>query len=307
MQIKSVLDVKDDTPLPKSAATSEVVFNRSILILTPERALKFTASTMERHYLWLTALSFLAESGRGPPAIPRVPGQQDPPTSSYQSRRPSEPASSQQSQRPSTQREASKKAIMPGQTRPRLAPISVSASYAESFQSGSVATPSTLPNSPSAAPPNIRRLTAPHQRHNRKRSSTNPQPPTLSSGALSFSSTAITPTFMSAAREAVSLKASSSRQPTASSRSSRRTSVASPDQPNFFEAVGTVRMEAFVDPHLQDGVLYIPAPAPGIAGSRRVGKRRNDSTYSATTNGSDDRRRGGYVFDEHGNDPFRGF
>ena len=36
------------------------VFNRSILILTPSRALKFTATSRERHYLWLTALSYLA-------------------------------------------------------------------------------------------------------------------------------------------------------------------------------------------------------------------------------------------------------
>lgn len=37
-------------------------FNRSILILTPQRALKFTATTQERHYIWLTALSFLSHS-----------------------------------------------------------------------------------------------------------------------------------------------------------------------------------------------------------------------------------------------------
>ncbi|KAI9696855.1 MAG: hypothetical protein M1820_008009 [Bogoriella megaspora] len=55
--IQSVLDVKDDTPFPKHATT---IFNRSILILTPARALKFTALSSERHYLWLTALSFLS-------------------------------------------------------------------------------------------------------------------------------------------------------------------------------------------------------------------------------------------------------
>ena len=55
--IQSVLDVKDDTPQPKNAGS---IFNRSILILTPARALKFTAFSGERHYLWLTALSFLS-------------------------------------------------------------------------------------------------------------------------------------------------------------------------------------------------------------------------------------------------------
>jgi Meiotic cell cortex C-terminal pleckstrin homology len=37
-------------------------FNRSILILTPERALKFTATSQDRHFIWLTALSFLSHS-----------------------------------------------------------------------------------------------------------------------------------------------------------------------------------------------------------------------------------------------------
>lgn len=60
--IQSVLDVKDDTPLTKGSNQSQVVFNRSILILTPARALKFTAPNKERHYVWLTALSFLSHS-----------------------------------------------------------------------------------------------------------------------------------------------------------------------------------------------------------------------------------------------------
>lgn len=66
MTIQSVLDVKDDNPTPKGTPT---LFNRSILILTPARALKFTATTSERHYVWLTALSFLAHSSQ---AIPEV-------------------------------------------------------------------------------------------------------------------------------------------------------------------------------------------------------------------------------------------
>lgn len=47
--------------MPKGAAPASQ-FNRSILVLTPERALKFTALTRERHYVWLTALSFLSHS-----------------------------------------------------------------------------------------------------------------------------------------------------------------------------------------------------------------------------------------------------
>lgn len=59
--VKSVLDVKDDNPMPKGAIAGQH-FNRSILILTPQRALKFTATSQERHYVWLTALSFLSHS-----------------------------------------------------------------------------------------------------------------------------------------------------------------------------------------------------------------------------------------------------
>lgn len=66
LTIQSVLDVKDDNPTPKGL---DSVFDRSILILTPQRALKFTATTRERHYLWLTALSFLAHSNQEVPEI----------------------------------------------------------------------------------------------------------------------------------------------------------------------------------------------------------------------------------------------
>jgi hypothetical protein len=59
--IKSVLDVRDDNPMPKGAVSGPH-FNRSILILTPQRALKFTATSQERHFIWLTALSFLSHS-----------------------------------------------------------------------------------------------------------------------------------------------------------------------------------------------------------------------------------------------------
>ncbi|PFH61452.1 hypothetical protein XA68_17356 [Ophiocordyceps unilateralis] len=66
LTIQSVLDVKDDNPAPRVMPS---VFNRSILILTPQRALKFTATSAERHYLWLTALSFLAHSSHAVPEM----------------------------------------------------------------------------------------------------------------------------------------------------------------------------------------------------------------------------------------------
>lgn len=74
--IQSVLDVKDDNAAPKGVNN---LFNRSILILTPARALKFTATSRERHYIWLTALSFLAHSSQ---AIPEVMAPHPPPIES---------------------------------------------------------------------------------------------------------------------------------------------------------------------------------------------------------------------------------
>jgi Meiotic cell cortex C-terminal pleckstrin homology len=62
LEIQSVLDVRDDAPMPRGADPSSC-FGRSILILTPQRALKFTAMSRERHYLWLSALSFLSQPG----------------------------------------------------------------------------------------------------------------------------------------------------------------------------------------------------------------------------------------------------
>ena len=82
---------------------------------------------------------------------------------------------------------------------------------------------------------------------------------------------------------------------------SRQGSVVNSDRPNSFEAVGTVRMEAFVDPNVRDGVLYVPAPPPVIGAPRRP--RRGSNLSQSTV----DKRRAGYVFDEDGMDPFKGF
>ncbi|OAX80243.1 hypothetical protein ACJ72_05429, partial [Emergomyces africanus] len=72
LTIQSVLDVKDDNPLPKGSNPGNH-FSRSILILTPQRALKFTAMTMERHFVWLTALSFLSHSSMGANDLASLP------------------------------------------------------------------------------------------------------------------------------------------------------------------------------------------------------------------------------------------
>jgi len=94
------------------------------------------------------------------------------------------------------------------------------------------------------------------------------------------------------------------RSSSSKSGSARGSSLASPDRPNFFEAVGEVRMEAFVDPNVRDGVLYVPAPPPGGGHTGGFRRRRGDSNLSQSTT---DKRRLGYVFDENGVDPFKGF
>lgn len=70
-------------------------------------------------------------------------------------------------------------------------------------------------------------------------------------------------------------------------------------------------MQAFVDPAIKNGVLYVPhppmpaAPPPSIPGHQSP--RRRVRGGSNLSNASHDQRRGGYVFDEDGVDPFRGF
>ncbi|KAK4937153.1 hypothetical protein LTR10_022132 [Elasticomyces elasticus] len=78
LTIKSVLDVKDDNPMPKGSIIGQQ-FNRSILILTPQRALKFTAMSQERHYVWLTALSFLSHSPLSVNELTAIPPPPPPP------------------------------------------------------------------------------------------------------------------------------------------------------------------------------------------------------------------------------------
>ena len=279
--IKSVLDVKDDTAPPKSAS-GEAIFDRSILILAPERALKFTAPNRERHYLWLTALSFLAESGRGPPQVPRVPVKS------------ADRSTAKQTQMLAVGRydQAMRRAVT--DTGPLFAGILT--------QPKDSASPSPNGSSNGAEPPAIPRVSA--YRHQRKRSSTNPAlpPPSL----RSFSSNAVGSTVTSAlARATTNNTLQNKSQGTSSHSGSRRTSVVSPDQPNFFEAMGTVRMEAFVDPNYHDGVLYVPA-GPAASLKRHSRQRRNNSILSSTTT-TEERRGGGSGFDEGGRDLFKGF
>jgi Meiotic cell cortex C-terminal pleckstrin homology len=72
--VTGVLDVKDDAPLmtsPSGTTLSTPVHNRSIVVLTPTQAIKFTAVSRERHISWLTALNFLVHNDPADLIIPR--------------------------------------------------------------------------------------------------------------------------------------------------------------------------------------------------------------------------------------------
>lgn len=298
MTIQSVLDVQDDTPMPKGAELPSA-FHRSILILTPQRALKFTAISQDRHAFWLTALSFLAQSGRlpaqFPPQLPSKPSAPPP------RRAPPIPTKSQPP--PAFGRATIRDSVRLAQGRRPSLHQSVSQPGAAR---NSTTNDSELAGQDEGADfPSVPRLYISTTRHQRKRSNTSPRLPAPLNNLRSFSSSAI-PSLASSRLHPGSANGSSVRGDLRSSSSksgSRRDSIASPDRPNFFEAVGTVRMEAFVDPNVRDGVLYVPAPpsAPTAHGPR---KRRGDSTLSTSTI---DKRRAGYVFDENGIDPFKGF
>lgn len=304
--IKSVLDVRDEGPLPKGA-TADEVFKRSILILTPARALKFTAPSRERHYLWLTALSFLAHPNRGPPQVPRVPAVP-----------PQEADVAQHLQGGLLRRAPVRDSVRVAKIRAsRPAPLKLADASAlpeapDMPLTAQTAVSDTTVTSAAEAPSIPRLYVQRGQHHARKRSNTGPAIPTPLHGFRSLSSSAapppsshshakaaLAPTVARAPSSFSGAPAAAASKPPSSS---RRTSVASPDRPNFFEAVGTVRMEAFVEPGLQDGVLYVPAPPPGTVVQRR--RRRGDSQLSV---GTAEKRRAGYVFDEDGEDPFKGF
>lgn len=285
-----MLDVQDDNPLPRRPELNSA-FHRSILILTPQRALKFTATSAERHGLWMTALSFLAESTRMQtqlpplPLVPPIPNQ-------------SQPSKSSRDHSPSFGRAKIRDSVR--LTQGKLPNLLRSVSQQEVEQSLNFVHPDL---NEGAEFPAIPRLYSNTNRHQRKRSNTSPRLPPALNNLRSFSSSAVP--SLTAPSNLYVRSASSSKPPTVLSTSSRSGShggsIVSPIQANFFEAVGTVRMEAFVDPSVRNGVMYVPAPPPTGPMHRR---HRGYSNLSSSTV---DQRRAGYVFDENGVDPFKGF
>jgi hypothetical protein len=336
--IQSVLDVKDDNAPPKGSGP---LFNRSILILTPQRALKFTATSAERHYIWLSSLSFLAHSQQvipeiAPPVVAAPP-----------------PIPEQYVLPPSKIRKAGIRdsiRLAKGKTTvTRSGPVSVASSQADSAPPSipsyrGIAIPEEFPPLPvhqrdysrdAAEPPFIPRF---HDRanqvtlHGRKRSNTGGHvPPPLSfrgfSGPAGSSSAHHAPTNSTSVNSTGTAgssdiynysQAGSSGNMTwgmSTTGGSVRTSEASsrPSGPNFFDAIGTVRMEAFISPlafselNGQDEMRHV-ARRRSKELRRRASRSRHrdrDSYQSKSTRTTADDFS---VEDWHaGNDPFRGF
>jgi hypothetical protein len=245
----------------------------------------------------MTALSFLAQSGRLPAQFPSVPTQEavlpvpvlEPPMVKRQR----SPSFGRVTIRDSVRLAKGRR---PSLTHHATEPISIrgDASFDNSQADG-------------ADFPAIPRLYSSTARHQRKRSNTSPRLPPPLNNLRSMSSSVVPSSGTSSRLQPSSTAGSSYRLDLRSSSSksgSRQDSITSPVRPNFFEAVGTVRMEAFVDPSVRDGVLYVPAPPPATSTGHGPRRKRGDSNLSVSTF---DKRRAGYVFDENGMDPFKGF
>ncbi|KAJ9156311.1 Nuclear migration protein [Pleurostoma richardsiae] len=353
LTIQSVLDVKDDNPAPKGVPP---LFNRSILILTPQRALKFTAVSAERHYLWLTALSFLAHSQQAVPDIVAIQAPKAVPDFEMPRTKLRKPGI-----RDSIRLAKGKTAVT------RSGPVSVASS-----QTGEVLP--SIPDIPSFRPPESFASISTHTRdlsrdaaeapfiprfheranqalvHGRKRSNTGGHvPPPLSfrgfSGPLGTGSSSHHAATNSTAGNSIGTAGSSDIYQThqsqassgmassglgwsnnLSSAASQRTSEASsrpsgPVMNNFFDAIGTVRMEAFISPLAfsrfdefpdeQEEMRYRARRRSKEMRRRQSRSRHRDSYQSRSTRGTDEyyggSRTGGEEEFYLRDDPFKGF
>lgn len=286
MVIQSVLDVADSCPAPKN----ETLFNRSILILTPARALKFTTMSRERHYLWLTALSFLAHSGSPmpdigsmPPVPPPVEEAQPPPQGATlrRSRVQDSVRLAKGKQNPVMARYASQNEPMP--SLPSLAGFD-------------------RPVPGSASPPIVPR----GPQHGRKRSSTGPSAPPPNVPFRSFSHQHVPSVYSNVSSDMYSAGVppsvpSTVYNPNSGAISSRTSEASTSTRRHFFDTMGTVRMEAFIDNALGD-----QKQLSGYAARARMARRRGSSQWSASTRDPPNRA-GGLFEDFDAGDPFRGF
>ncbi|KAJ5591732.1 uncharacterized protein N7459_002101 [Penicillium hispanicum] len=296
-KIQSVLDVKDDNPLPKGSGNT-TPFNRSILVLTPQRALKFTALTIERHYVWLTALSFLSHSSIGlqelaslPPVPQEEPGSPTPPLATLR-------------------RNPIRDSIRVAKGRPRPMPKGK-----RSFASAPAVPkqpPSNLDNlnTMAADAPHVPRFSH-HNQHTRKRSNTAPRPPALHA-IRSFSSQGTMPSSHSGTTAASSEAYFSPVAPpslppgirsgrSSISRTSEASGRASSTGANNMFDVGTVRMEAFIDHHAEQINRPRRAPSARARHLRKTSSQWSEGRYYGAPSVDDSE------LSFRSDDPFRGF
>ena len=230
--------------MPKNAGVHSN-FGRSILILTPQRALKVTAPSRERHHVWLTALSFLSHSTLAMDDLAAVPPI---PLAEHQLPSSQNTHGGRRSPRDSI-RVAKSKERPNMQARNYTAPIGASANKVELESCVYNKTNDSV--SDAAEPPQIPRVSA----HTRKRSNTGPRP-SLQSAFHSFpthiglsSSHGVKNATTRDIVMSVSRGFHGSSNDVSSTRHQSETAIAPPEpiRNDFFDAVGTVRMEAFVD------------------------------------------------------------
>ncbi|KAF2853885.1 hypothetical protein T440DRAFT_292754 [Plenodomus tracheiphilus IPT5] len=288
--IQSVLDVADTCPAPKN----ETLFNRSILILTPARALKFTTTSRERHYLWLTALSFLAHSSSPMPdleAMPPVP----PPVDETLQR--SQGATLRRSRVQDSVR------LAKGRANPVMARYAAQNEPVPSLPSlagfdrpvPDAASPPTIPRGP---------------QHGRKRSSTGPSAPPPNVPFRSFSHQHVPSVYSNGSSDMYSAGVppsvpSTVYNPNSGAISSRTSEASTSTRRHFFDTMGTVRMEAFVAGI--DNALVDQNKLSGHTARTRMARRRGSSQWSASTRDPSNRSGGLFEDFDAGGDPFRGF
>lgn len=293
VMIQSVLDVKDDTPMPKNAG-SQSAFDRSILVLTPQRALKFTAVSRERHYIWLTALSFLSHSTRGMDDLaspPPLPQQEYQPPPSHETGVGFRRTPVRDSIRIAKER-----------SRPSLGAHSLSSPIAGAEQ-GINQDPIMVwgdreaESEDAAEAPQVPRVAS----HSRKRSNTGPRPVPLSafhsyptnSTAIGSSSSLTAPTSRDKYDRFHPLRGASRSGPNTRHATMTRRIVTDPNRDsyvspapvvpdNFFDPVGTMRMEAFVrNSMIEDPIPELTKEEPKKAkrSYRTKQGRKKDMSY----------------------------
>lgn len=272
--IQAVLDVRDDTPMPKGADI-RTNSGRSILILTPQRALKFTAPSRERHHVWLTALSFLSHSTLDIEDVAAIP-----PVPRIECQHPFSQAGGGARRSPRDSIRIAKSKERPAlHARNCTAPTVNVASDAITKEGEDDEADGSA--SEAAEPPHIPRVSA----HTRKRSNTGPRP--ILHGAFNsfpvhsvslpsghnVKTTAQRDTTVSVTRGFPGINS----RPSSMTRHMSETAITQPEvvRNDFFDAVGTVRMEAFVDRTLPN-----EAGSGKPAGSYRTRQgRKKDMSY----------------------------